>query len=67
MRGGTALPACLHDSELQAAFHDAAGGAGIDATTKAQHLGEMLELFTARFRLALGAGSTHVMVPSREH
>jgi hypothetical protein len=32
--------------ELQAAFHDAAGGAGVDATTKAKHLSEMLELFT---------------------
>ena len=41
--------------ELQAAFHDAAGGAGVDATTKAKHLGEMLELFTDDAVLIVGS------------
>jgi hypothetical protein len=40
--------------ELQAAFHDAAGGAGVDATTKAKHLGEMLGLFTDDAVLIVG-------------
>jgi hypothetical protein len=40
--------------ELQAAFHDAAGGAGIDANTKAQHLQEMLEIWTADGVLVVG-------------
>jgi hypothetical protein len=40
--------------ELQAAFHDAAGGAGVDATTKAQHLSEMLGLFTDDAILVVG-------------
>ena len=40
--------------ELQAAFHDAAGGAGVDATTKAKHLSEMLELFTEDAVLIVG-------------
>jgi hypothetical protein len=40
--------------ELQAAFHDAAGGAGVDATTKAQHLSEMLGLFTDDAILIVG-------------
>ncbi len=33
--------------ELQAAFHTAAGGAGVDAGTKATHLQEMLDIWTA--------------------
>ncbi|HEY3785930.1 MAG TPA: hypothetical protein VGL55_11665 [Steroidobacteraceae bacterium] len=41
--------------ELQAAFHEAAGGAGVDVTTKAQHLQEMLELFTADAVLVVGS------------
>jgi hypothetical protein len=41
--------------ELQAAFHDAAGGAGVDATTKAKHLSEMLELFTDDAVLIIGS------------
>jgi hypothetical protein len=41
--------------ELQAAFHDAAGGAGVDATTKARHLSEMLELFTDDAVLIVGS------------
>ena len=41
--------------ELQAAFHDAAGGAGVDATTKAEHLSEMLELFTEDAVLIVGS------------
>lgn len=41
--------------ELQAAFHDAAGGAGVDATTKAKHLNEMLELFTEDAVLIVGS------------
>ena len=41
--------------ELQAAFHDAAGGAGVDATTKAKHLSEMLELFTDDAVLIVGS------------
>jgi hypothetical protein len=40
--------------ELQAAFHAAAGGAGVDATTKAKHLQEMLELFTDDAVLIVG-------------
>jgi hypothetical protein len=40
--------------ELQAAFHDAAGGAGVDATTKAKHLSEMLGLFTDDAILVVG-------------
>ena len=41
--------------ELQAAFHDAAGGAGVDATTKAKHLNEMLQLFTDDAVLIVGS------------
>ena len=41
--------------ELQAAFHDAAGGAGINATSKADHLREMLELFTEDAVLIVGS------------
>jgi len=41
--------------ELQAAFHDAAAGAGVDATTKAQHLSEMLQLFTDDAVLIVGS------------
>src|SRR5262245_37028431 len=40
--------------ELQAAFHEAAGGAGADATTKAQHLREMLDLWTDDAVLIVG-------------
>jgi hypothetical protein len=40
--------------ELQAAFHEAAGGAGVDATTKAKHLLEMLELWTDDGILVVG-------------
>jgi len=41
--------------ELQAAFHEAAGGAGVDAATKAKHLDEMLELFTDDAVLIVGS------------
>jgi hypothetical protein len=41
--------------ELQAAFHEAAGGAGIDATTKAKHLQQMLETFTDDAILVVGS------------
>jgi hypothetical protein len=41
--------------ELQASFHDAAAGAGVDATTKAKHLSEMLELFTDDAVLIVGS------------
>ena len=41
--------------ELQAAFHEAAGGAGVDATTKAKHLQEMLELWTDDGILVVGS------------
>jgi hypothetical protein len=41
--------------ELQAAFHEAAGGAGIDAPTKAKHLQEMLDTFTADGILVVGS------------
>ncbi len=41
--------------ELQAAFHDAASGAGVDATTKAKHLSEMLQLFTDDAILVVGS------------
>src|SRR5690242_351923 len=41
--------------ELQAAFHEAAGGAGVDAATKAKHLQEMLEIWTADAILVVGA------------
>src|SRR5262249_21096011 len=41
--------------ELQAAFHAAAGGAGVDATTKAEHLEEMLALFTDDAVLIVGS------------
>ena len=40
--------------ELQASFHDAAAGAGVDATTKAKHLSEMLGLFTDDAILVVG-------------
>ena len=41
--------------ELQAAFHEAAAGAGVDATTKAKHLNQMLELFTDDAVLIVGS------------
>ena len=41
--------------ELQAAFHAAAGGAGVDAATKAQHLQEMLDIWTADGVLIVGS------------
>ena len=41
--------------ELQASFHEAAGGAGVDATTKAQHLQEMLEVWTEDGILVVGS------------
>jgi hypothetical protein len=41
--------------ELQAAFHDAAGGAGVDASTKAKHLQEMLEIWTDDGVLIVGS------------
>jgi hypothetical protein len=41
--------------ELQAAFHAAAGGAGVDAATKAQHLQEMLDIWTADGVLIIGS------------
>ena len=41
--------------ELQAAFHEAAGGAGVDAATKAQHLQEMLDIWTADGVLVVGS------------
>src|ERR1700730_16627891 len=40
--------------ELQAAFHEAAGGAGVDAPTKAEHLQEILEVFTPDGILVVG-------------
>ena len=41
--------------ELQAAFHEAAGGAGVDAATKAQHLQEMLDIWTDDGVLIVGS------------
>jgi len=41
--------------ELQAAFHDAASGAGVDAATKAEHLQEMLDIWTADGVLIVGS------------
>jgi len=41
--------------ELQAAFHEAAGGAGVDAATKAEHLQEMLEIWTPDGVLVVGS------------
>lgn len=41
--------------ELQAAFHEAAGGAGIDAATKAEHLQDMLDIWTADGVLIVGS------------
>ena len=41
--------------ELQAAFHEAAGGAGIDAATKAKHLQDMLEIWTDDGILVVGS------------
>jgi len=40
--------------ELQAAFHAAAGGAGVDAATKADHLQDMLNVWTADGILVVG-------------
>jgi hypothetical protein len=40
--------------EMQAAFHGAAAGAGIDAPTKAAHLSDMLELWTEDGTLVVG-------------
>lgn len=40
--------------ELQAAFHSAAGGAGVDAATKADHLQDMLDIWTADGVLVVG-------------
>jgi hypothetical protein len=41
--------------ELQAAYHEAAGGAGVDAATKAKHLQEMLGVWTADGVLVVGS------------
>lgn len=41
--------------ELQAAFHEAAGGAGVDAATKAKHLQDMLDVWTPDGILVVGA------------
>lgn len=41
--------------ELQAAFHAAAGGAGVDAATKADHLQDMLAVWTADAVLVVGS------------
>ena len=41
--------------ELQAAFHGAAGGAGVDAATKAKHLQQMLEIWTDDGVLVVGS------------
>jgi hypothetical protein len=41
--------------QLQAAFHQAASGAGVSADTKAQHLAQMLALFTDDAVLVVGA------------
>lgn len=41
--------------ELQAAFHEAAGGAGVDAATKAKHLQDMLDTFTPDGILVVGS------------
>jgi hypothetical protein len=41
--------------ELQAAFHEAAGGAGVDAATKAKHLQDMLDTFTPGGILVVGS------------
>jgi hypothetical protein len=41
--------------EMQAAFHTAAGGAGVDADTKATHLQEMLDVWTADGILVVGS------------
>jgi hypothetical protein len=41
--------------ELQAAFHTAAGGAGVDAATKADHLQDMLAVWTADAVLVVGS------------
>ena len=40
--------------ELQAAFHEAAGGAGVDAATKAKHLQDMLDIWTPDGILVVG-------------
>ena len=40
--------------ELQAAFHAAAGGAGVDAATKADHLQDMLSILTVDGILVVG-------------
>ena len=40
--------------ELQAAFHAAASGAGVDAATKAEHLEDMLKTWTADGVLVVG-------------
>jgi hypothetical protein len=41
--------------ELQAAFHEAAGGAAVDTATKARHLQEMLDIWTADGVLVVGS------------
>ena len=41
--------------ELQSAFHAAAAGAGVDAATKAKHLREMLDIWTADGILVVGS------------
>src|SRR5262249_25537785 len=46
--------AIAHLYELQAAFHEAASGAGVDAATKAKHLRDMLEIFTQDGVLIVG-------------
>jgi len=47
-------PAIAQLYELQAAFHEAAGGAGVDAATKAQHVQEMLAIWTEDGVLVVG-------------
>ena len=41
--------------ELQAAFHESASGAGVDAATKTMHLQQMLELWTEDAVLIVGS------------
>lgn len=41
--------------ELQAAFHQAAAGAGVNAATKAEHLQQMLAIWTADGVLVVGS------------
>jgi hypothetical protein len=43
--------------ELQASFHEAASGAGVDATIKAKHLRDMLAIFTDDAVLIVGTAT----------